>query len=419
MRNSMKVARWELKRNLKNKSFIIGLFLTPAIMALFIFIPSLFSDDTDEIEDVHLFVKDELQLFETLEDVADEEDWENITIEETKLDHDSILDVVFRESGTAYLELTESSMDEGTIPLYVNEDVDDFFAFEISALEAPIQMKKLEQIGLSPEEIDAIASGVAFDVKYADDIGETSNDGEVIVESDGLFSGDDPLKRIVPGAFAGVILFSIVMSGMMIFQSASQEKKDKIAEIILSSLSPNELMQGKIIGYFVLGLIQVFVWIGLAIPLVLWKFDIPIFEYLFVPELIILLAIAVLGYLLFAALFVGLGATMEDVSTSGNFQGMVLMLPFLPVIFIGPILSNPSGLIAQIGSYIPFTSPAILIMRLTLLETWPWVEIALASGVLLVSVWLFMKLAGKIFQVGILMYGKNATPREIWRWLWM
>src|SRR5690625_6432895 len=102
----------------------------------------------------------------------------------------------------------------------------------------------------------------------------------------------------MPGSFAGIILFSIVISGMMIFQSASQEKKDKIDEIILSSLTPNELMQGKIIGYFVLGIIQVFVWLGFAIPIVIWKFDLPIFEYLFVPELAILLLIAILGYLL-------------------------------------------------------------------------------------------------------------------------
>lgn len=418
MRNSMKVARWELKRNLKNKSFIIGLFLTPAIFAMFLIIPSLFSEDEVD-EDVHLFVKDELHIFDEFQAIAEDSNWDHITMEETDRDRETLLDMVFNEGGTAYLEITEAHLKEGSLPLYVNDDVDDFFAFQISELEEPIQRLQLESLGLTEEEVEIVTSGVAFDVTYEDDVDGSESIEEVIFEDDQLFSGDDPLTRIVPGAFAGIILFSIVMSGMMIFQSASQEKKDKIAEIILSSLSPNELMQGKIIGYFALGLFQVFVWIVLAIPLIMWKFDISIFEYLFVPELIILLAIAVLGYLLFASLFVGLGATMEDVSSSGNFQGMVLMLPFLPIMFIGPIVSNPSGLVAQIGSYIPFTSPAILIMRLTMLDTWPWVEIAIGSGILILSVWLFMKLAGKVFQVGILMYGKNATPKEIWKWLWM
>src|SRR5690625_7472056 len=123
-----------------------------------------------------------------------------------------------------------------------------------------------------------------------------------------------------------------------------------------------------------IGLVQVLLCMMLDIPIVIWIIDFTIFEYLFVPELIILLLIAILGYLFFAALFVGLGATMEDVSASGNFQGMALMLPFLPVILIRPILDDPSGLIAQVGSYIPFPSPALLLIRLTLLAIWPWAE---------------------------------------------
>ena len=95
-----------------------------------------------------------------------------------------------------------------------------------------------------------------------------------------------------------------------------------------------------------------------------------------------------------------------------------MMLPFLPAIFIGPILSNPSGLIAQIGSFIPITAPAVLLVRLSVLEEWPWMEISIAVVVLLFSIWLFMKLAGKIFNMGIMMYGKNATPKEIWKSMW-
>src|SRR5699024_2376141 len=135
-----------------------------------------------------------------------------------------------------------------------------------------------------------------------------------------------------------------------------------ISEIILSSVSPSELMQGKIIGYFALGIIQLAVWLGLAAPVILWKVDLPIFQYLFVPELAVLIAIAVLGYLIFASIFVGLGATIEDVSTSGNFQGIVLMLPFVPIVLLGPVMTDPNGLIAKVGSYIPVTSPGILLL---------------------------------------------------------
>lgn len=227
------------------------------------------------------------------------------------------------------------------------------------------------------------------------------------------------LENLVPGIFAGIILLSIVFTGMMIFQSASQEKKDKIAEIILSSVKPEELMQGKIIGYFVLGIIQVAVFLALVMPVAVWKIDFPIIEYLLTPKLLLLLLIAVLGYLLFAAIFVGIGATMADISTAGNFQGMIMMLPFLPVLFIGPVIEDPSGFMAQLGSYIPFSAPGVLLLRLSFLETWPWMEIGIALLILAISVWFFMKMAGRIFKTGILMYGKNATPKEIWKWMFI
>lgn len=191
-----------------------------------------------------------------------------------------------------------------------------------------------------------------------------------------------------------------------------KKKKDKVAEIILSSLTPAELMQGKIIGYFGLGMVQAVVFLSFGIPIALWKLDIPLFEYLLVPELILYIAIAILGYFLFSALFVGVGATMADMSSAGNFQGMVMMLPFLPFMFIGPVISDPSGLIAQVGTYIPFTAPGVLLLRLTLLESWPWIEIMISLAILLVSIWLFMKLAGKIFKTGILMYGKKCYTKR-------
>src|SRR5699024_1972226 len=106
---------------------------------------------------------------------------------------------------------------------------------------------------------------------------------------------------------------------------------------ILSSVTPGELMQGKIIIHFILVVLQSAVLLVFAVPFAMWKLDFPVLEYLFVPEILLFIAIAILGYLLFASLFVGIGATLEDVSTSGNFQSLVMMLPFLPFIFMGPV----------------------------------------------------------------------------------
>lgn len=400
MHNTKKVAKWEIKRNMKNKSFIIGMFLTPIIFLAFFLLPDLFSSD-DEAATTTVYVNDQLGVYDQLEAAASKTEWLMKPTDIVEQDATVALESL---GDAAYIFIDERAVETGNVSVYTNEDTSSAFMDEVQLLGSPLQMVQIEQLGLTPEEAAVVAQGIVFE-----DVSEKTKES-------GLFN-DQLLERVVPGAFAAVVMLSIVFTGMAIFQSASQEKKDKIAEIILSSLTPAELMQGKIIGYFVLGIIQVVVFIVIALPVLIWKIDFPVIEYLFVPELLLLLLISVLGYLLYAALFVGIGATMADISTAGNFQGMVMMLPFSPFLFIGPVFSDPSGFWAQLGSYIPFTSPGVLIMRLSLLEEYPWVEIIIAILILAVSVWIFMKVAGKIFKIGILMYGKNATPGEIWKWI--
>ncbi|MBD7985687.1 ABC transporter permease [Sporosarcina sp. Sa2YVA2] len=407
MRNSFKVAKWEIKRNMMNKSFIISLLLTPAFFALFYFVPQLFGGN-DEKKMIDVFIADELGVAQDIEQLVKDEQlhWK---VHVTDLSEDEMGQQAALEENAVYIPLTEQALNDGVVQVYKGEDVDESFLFEAYMLEAPLRQLQLDQLDLSDEQKNVIAKGVS--VQQAD-WQELDNGGELLEDD------NDPLKQIIPGAFAAIILFSSVMTGMMIFTSASQEKKEKVAEIILSSVTPGELMQGKIIGYFVLGITQVIVWLGIGLPILAWKSDLPIIEYLFVPQLALLVILAIAGYLLFAAIFVAIGATVEDMTSTSNFQGLVMMLPFLPLIFIGPIIGDPSGIIAKIGSFIPFTAPAVWIMRLSLLEEWPWIEIGISLVVLFAAIWLVMKAAGKIFKIGILMYGKNATPKEIWKWLW-
>ena len=414
MRNSLKVAKWEIKRNLTNKSFIISLLSTPIIFLAFFFIPMLFQSDSDENSQVQVFLYDELGVFDDVVEVVDAAEKTNWTLVNTEMQEAEMLKEMADSEQSVYLVMTEEALEQGQVKMYMTEDIEDSFPFEATILEQPLRELQMEKLGLTDTQKLAILNQVTITAIDADEMESIIQAEESGVALDEV----DPLERIIPGVFAGVILFSIVMTGMMIFQSASQEKKEKVAEIILSSLTPTELMQGKIIGYFVLGVTQVVVWLAVALPAMIWRFDIPLMEYLLVPELILLLFIAFAGYLLFAAIFVGIGATVEDMTATSNFQGMVMMLPFIPAVLIGPIISNPSGLIAQIGSFIPITAPAVLLVRLSVLDEWPWIELGIAIVVLLISIWLFMKLAGKVFNMGIMMYGKNATPKEIWKSLW-
>nr|WP_068673973.1 ABC transporter permease [Oceanobacillus sp. Castelsardo] len=410
MRNSLKVAKWEIKRNMKNKTFLIGLFLTPVLIVAFMFIGSLFGDDSEDLatEEVTVLVNDQLNIFSSLEETVSETAF-NMKLEKTDISESEVEDVLKDKENTAYIFMDQRAVEQGMVPVYTSEEINPYFMDQIQVFETPLKSNQLGNLGLTDEQLAIISSNISFE-EVVSSASDSSTDTD-------LEASSPPFEKLIPGIFAGFVMLSIVFTGMAIFQSASQEKKDKIAEIILSSLTPGELMNGKIIGYFVLGLIQTAVSIAILLPAAIWKIDFPFMEYLFVPELVLYLFIAILGYLLFAAIFVGVGATMADISTAGNFQGFVMMLPFATFIFIGPVFSDPSGLWAQVGTYIPFTSPGVLLLRLTLLENWPWLEVIIAIAILLVCIGLFMKLAGKIFKVGILLYGKNASPKEIWKWI--
>ncbi|MGD6962488.1 ABC transporter permease [Fictibacillus phosphorivorans] len=414
MRNSWKVAKWELKRNMKNKSFIISLLLTPLLFIVFASFPTLLEklEGEPDSENVTVYVKDELNLFDNIDSLLKSQDlsWK---MEEVTGDSKKILKEIESSENQAYVALTDNAVKTGEVKVFTSNEMPDTFSSEVQFLQEPLRQVKFDQLNLSSEVVQSITKGIEIKSEEA----STQTDSGSLNPSDKQSADDSSMERIIPGAFAGIVLFSIVMTGMMIFQSASQEKKEKVAEIVLSSVTPGDLMQGKIIGYFILGLVQVGTWLLLVVPIAAWRYELPVMEYLFVPELLLLLAISIAGYLMFAAIFVGIGATVEDMTATSNFQGIVMMLPFLPLIFIGPILANPSGIIAQVATYFPLTSPSILILRLSLLDEWPWVEIIFALVILLASIWLLMKLAGKVFKTGILLYGKNATPSEIWKWL--
>jgi len=199
-------------------------------------------------------------------------------------------------------------------------------------------------------------------------------------------------------------------------QSALQEKQNRMAEIILSSVSSDNLMQGKIIGHFLLGIFQLALWLSIGLPAAWYFLDMTILAMISLGQLPILIFFALTGYLLFAALFVGIGSTMTDMQSASNTQGMVFMLPMLGFIFVGPVISNPNGLAAQIGTFFPLTSPTITILRLGLAEVPTW-ELVVAAIILLVTTLLVIKAAAKLFRVGMLMYGKSASVAEMWKWM--
>ena len=381
---------------LRNKSFLISILLTPLLMVVFGALPTMLAKfETDR--SFRLYVIDEIGVFDTLLATTANQ---NVVLERYDGDAASLQAYVLGKNNEGYLVLTPEIYETRTVVINMGGDgIPNIDGFN-QTLELTLRRSLLERHGLEPDAI--VAATTSFVTRIVS-----------------LTQKGDMLVKVIPAIFGGLIIMAVFITGMMTMQSAIVEKKDRMAEILLSSITPYSMMQGKILGYFVLGMIQVLSWLSFGLIAAYSVLKIPVLRYLFVPQMPLVLFFALAGYLLYAAILVSLGATIEDMATATNFQSMITMIPMLPIFFIAPVIVNPNGVIAQIGSYFPLTTPGVMLLRLTLSTTMTALDILLPALLLVFTVWLMMRLAGKIFKTGILMYGKNASPKEIWRWIRM
>lgn len=395
MRDSWKIARWEIMRNIANKQFIISLLLTPLIFVVFAALPTLL-ERWNQPEPIKYNVVDEIGALPNIQAVLPD----NIIVEVSP-NVEAAATIVDEQKAAGYLILDRNFIQTGTVELVYDECHNDAMALIEAGLTSFLQQERLYYTNMDPEQLAYVTASA--------NLIPVSLDAE---DSQGLDVGPIMVSVI----FIIVIYFMIFASGTMLLQSALQERRDRMAEVILSSINASSLMQGKIIGHFFLAIIQLCFWALLAIPAVIYFLDFPLWEAISQTNTPLLLFFGLFGYLMYAALFVGLGATMEDLQSAGNSQGIVIMLPMLAFIFIGPVISNPDGTIAQFASYLPFSSPLIMVIRNAFTQV-PWWQILISGALLLITTLILTRLAAKIFRVGMLMYGKNATPREILRWL--
>lgn len=395
MKHMWKIAKWEIMRNLTNKQFIIGLLLTPLIMALFAVVP-VFLERWNRPSTSTYYVIDELGAAGQLQTLLPE----NIVLAEPTETGLAAVEKEVRETkASGYFVLNREFISTGQLELRYNDRNMDSLSTIRQGLTALLQHMRIAESNIDVGELAYVTAPAQV--------------RQVAMEED---LEPEVMHMIVSVVFTILIFFLIFTSGTMLMQSALQEKRDRMAELVLSSIRPATLMQGKIVGHFLLGLIQLGFWLALGLPIAVYFLDFPVLEALKAVNLPVILVFGLGGYLLFSALFVSLGATMEDMQSASNSQGLVVMLPMLGFLFMGPVTTNPDGAIAVFASLFPFTSPSIMMLRSGLTTVPLWQNLT-AMALLLGTAFLTTLMATKIFRLGMLMYGKNATPREIIRWL--
>ena len=227
------------------------------------------------------------------------------------------------------------------------------------------------------------------------------------------------LGFIVPYMLSILLIVTIFVSSGYLLRSVSEEKTSRVIEIVLSSVTAQQLLAGKVIGLGALGLTQVIVWVGSFFGLsggivALLGVAVPLFAR---PEVFVLAVVYyLLGFVVYAVLMGSVGALGADFQQSQQLAGVFSMLASVPLMLAGVFFSNPNSGIIRFISWFPLTAPTAMMLRLPMTEV-PVIDIVGSLATLLLTIPLIVWLGGKVFRLGLLMYGKRPKLVEIWRLL--
>lgn len=219
----------------------------------------------------------------------------------------------------------------------------------------------------------------------------------------------------VPFLAAWIMIMVIFMVSGTLLQSVSEEKENRVVEVLITSVSPLALMAGKVIGLGATGLLQVGIWlvsIALFVPRIVSIADVG--DLALEPGLAAAIVVFFLaGYFVFAVVMAGLSAATVSAREASSLSTIVLLPALTPLVLATLISLAPNGVFARILTYIPFTAPATMMIRIGVTDVAVW-EIALSLGVTIGSGLALLWLSARVFRAGILIYGQRMGLRGLW-----
>lgn len=342
------------------------------------------------------------------------------------------------ENYDALLYIPQMSIEElGDLQLFSESGISATSQTQIERrLEKELEERKLRAAGVDPKLLDEVNTNVEL-VTYSGDGEEETSSGA---------------STIIGFVFAFIIYFFIFLYGAQVMRGVLEEKTSRIVEVIISSVKPFELMMGKIIGIALVGLTQIAIWVVFGILLT----TIASFFINFSPEDAQMMAEAsqaqqmgaagasdkiqidsdisnalgtinfplmvgcfmfyyLVGYLMYASLFGAIGAAVDSETDSQQFMFPVTVPLILSIALSSAVINNPNGGLAMFLSLFPLTSPVSMMLRLPFIGfTW---EVVLSMVLLVVGFLGATWLASRIYRIGILMYGKKPSWKEMGKWL--
>lgn len=388
-----KVFRWEFTKNLKSPVFLVTTLMIPLVMLLGAGISVLASASAAREEQQVAVIDETGEFYPYLES--------NLAASPVKATlHSSAQreELAGRVEGgefNGYLIFTIENLQSGVID-YHARDVKEMNTIVLSeAVSRALTLYRMEKLGLSPAEIDSITAPVVLHTRS--------------------ISGEEAslAAMLAPFFFSIILVVGVMISGQVLMYGVLKEKRNRIVEILLSSVTAFDLLLGKILGFGLLGLLQIGIWatVGLAVAGAFINFG----DLGMAPrELIPLIFFFVGGYLMFAALFAVMGATMKDAEGGSQTQGVVVLIPMIPMFASGAILLAPNAAWVRVFSYIPIFTPTTMLLRIASTSL-PWWEMASTFAVMMLGVVFFIFIGARIFSRGLLQFGRTVSFKEMGR----
>ncbi|WP_281337239.1 ABC transporter permease [Flavobacterium eburneipallidum] len=430
------IIKREFVSKVRNKSFIVMTFLSPLLfvgIAVFVTYLSTMKSDPKWIaihDETGLFVNE----FKALNSKNSEYVYQDLSL----IDVQFLKDSITKESYEGLLYIPKVANDkelENKIQFISNESPSVSFVENIQDIIA----QKLTKDNLEKAKLDTLAIQNA---QAKVNISQVKASGEQSIK------GLNEMKIAIGGAFGYLIMMFIIIYGNMVMRSVIEEKTNRIVEIIISSVKPFQLMMGKIIGTSLAGLLQFCIWAILGLTLLFaasaflgidaspsaklptGMMNSPLQGFALnaqtviiglqsLPVATILLSFAVYfigGFFLYSSFYASIGAAVDSETDSQQFL-LPIIMPLILAVYIGffTVINDPHGTIATVFSMVPLTSPIVMLMRIPFGV--PWWQIAISITILFASFILVVWFASKIYRVGILMYGKKPTWKEMYKWL--
>ncbi len=421
MNKILAVIKREYLQIVRTKTFILGTVLGPVIMGLFIFVPILVSVMSVGDQERIGVIDASREIYKELENRMDFklkdgrlkyvlENYELVAdLEQLK---DTLNQKVLAGDISGYMVIPENIIEGGTVE-FAAEHVSDFDKISSinKVLNTVIVEKRLKKAGLDPGEVSKYMEEVKFVTQKVTKKGVEEDTG-------GTF--------IVSYILVLILYMTLIFYGQLILRGVIEEKSSRVVEVVLSSLKPSQLMAGKILGIAAVGLTQYLIWAVFGMVLTSYSssllssffpqasgFKIPsIPAYVFVYFVVFF----ILGYFLFSTLYAAIGSTVNSEKEAQQLGTPLTMMLVIPILLMMFVMRSPDSTLSIVLSLIPFFSPILMLLRICVLLP-PFIEI-LGSIVLLVLTTVgLIWFAGKIYRVGLLMYGKRPSLPEIIKWV--